>query len=105
MYIMVHILDVSCFSWSILLVLSSNWLLHCRLRFARSHFDNSVGVQVGEGVLDVRNRQLQKQLNLTTADMRFMETIVRTVDETRGDGLFVETGVYGVMRQCGHVPN
>lgn len=42
-------------------------------------------VEVEEGKLEIKERELQKQLNLTTADLRFSELLVRQVTEERSN--------------------
>ncbi|KAK7109109.1 late secretory pathway protein AVL9 homolog [Littorina saxatilis] len=42
-------------------------------------------VEIEDGKLDIKDRELQKQLNLTTADLRFTEGIVRIATEERSN--------------------
>ncbi|GFS16689.1 late secretory pathway protein AVL9 homolog [Elysia marginata] len=44
-----------------------------------------VVIEVGDGKLDVRDKELQRLLSLTTADLRFAEYLVRVTAERPGD--------------------
>uniref|UniRef100_A0A2C9M2W2 UDENN domain-containing protein n=1 Tax=Biomphalaria glabrata TaxID=6526 RepID=A0A2C9M2W2_BIOGL len=46
-------------------------------------------VEVTEGKVDIRDKELVKQLSLTTADLRFADYLVKTVTEDR-PGLFLD---------------
>ena len=48
--------------------------------------------QVEEGKLEVKDRELQKQLHLTTADLRFSELLVRQVTEQKSNVYLDGTG-------------
>lgn len=41
-------------------------------------------------LIDVADAELRKQLNLTTADLRFMEHIIQTVSINTGDDAFLD---------------
>ena len=51
--------------------------------------------QVEEGKLEVKDRELLKQLNLTTADLRFSEVLVRVVTEEKSSMYLDGTGEAG----------
>ncbi|GFO48412.1 late secretory pathway protein avl9 homolog [Plakobranchus ocellatus] len=44
-----------------------------------------VVVEVGDGKVDLRDKELQRQLSLTTADLRFAEYLVKVTAEKPGD--------------------
>ncbi|KAL8563972.1 hypothetical protein ACOMHN_025303 [Nucella lapillus] len=46
---------------------------------------SDVIVEVEEGKLEIKDRELQKQVNLTTADLRFSELLVRQITEDRAN--------------------
>ncbi|CAL1530920.1 unnamed protein product [Lymnaea stagnalis] len=48
-----------------------------------------VFIEIQDGKLDIRDKELQKQLNLTTADLRFADYLVKTVTDDR-PGLFLD---------------
>jgi hypothetical protein len=50
----------------------------------------------GDVRIDIGDAELRKQLSLTTADLRFSETVVHTVlGNSTGDSFMEETGNYG----------
>lgn len=49
-------------------------------------------LQVEDGKLEVKDRELMKQLHLTTADLRFSELLVRVVTEEKSNLYLDGTG-------------
>ena len=49
-------------------------------------------LQVEDGKLEVKDRELLKQLHLTTADLRFSELLVRVVTEEKSNMYLDGTG-------------
>ena len=49
---------------------------------------------MSEGKIEFHDRELQKLLNLTTADLRFADILVKAVIGDNEDSLFETTGKY-----------
>lgn len=49
---------------------------------------------MGEGKIDIHDAELRRQLNLTTADLRFADSIVKSVLENQGTAYLNSTGKY-----------
>ena len=50
--------------------------------------------QVGEGKIEIYDAELRRQLNPTTADLRFADSIVKSVLENQGPAILNSTGKY-----------
>ena len=65
----------------------------CQLSFNKIHIQGCL-LQVNEGKVEMYDPELRRQLNLSTADLRFADNLVKIVTENQGGDLFDETGEY-----------
>lgn len=63
--------------------------------FKQKRHLTDIVIEISEGKIDFHDRELQKILNLTTADLRFADIIVKAVIGDSEDGAFETTGWEG----------